>query len=195
MHFNFETLIMKKILLNLAIVALIVSCGTDDEGDTVNDEMTGISGETYLLTSFEAESSFDLDGDGDSSRDLLEETGCLQNERLVFGDNGIVTAISSSFLDIFVEVDSDGNLMQFVECEMDVFQESLSFMQTGSTIVITDTEEGEEIEEQDQTIGVIDGNTLVFTLQQGFVGELIDEDSPNGTTEVEEMIVITYTRQ
>lgn len=184
---------MKKLVLSLAVVSLLFSCGTDDDGgDDANGSTTDVSGETYILTSFETESSFDLDGDGDSSRDLLEETGCLQNELLVFGENGVVTAISSSFLDIFVEVDSEGNTTQVVDCEIDNFQESLTYVQTGNTIVISDDEEDDE---DDQTTGVVDGDTIVFTLQSGFVGEFEDEDSPNGTIEIEETIVITYTQQ
>ena len=171
--------------LTITLLAITVSCSSDD--DSSNDDSL-VNGETYLLTSFVTETSFDLDGDGNSSNDLLIETGCLQNNRLVFSTDATVMAINETFLDIYVSEDASGNLIQLVECEIDNESTTLTFTQNGSSVSIV-----ENVEET--IVGIVSGNTLVFTLNEGFVGEFLNDDGSEGTFELEEDIVLTYTRQ
>ncbi|WP_299678150.1 hypothetical protein [uncultured Dokdonia sp.] len=170
--------------LTISLLAISVSCSSDD--DSSNDSIL-VDGETYLLTSFETETSFDLDGDGDASNDLLIETGCLQNNRLIFSTDNTATAVNETFLDIYVSEDASGNIVQLVECDIDNESIQLTFSQNGNTVNIVDA--GETLS------GVVSGNTLVFTLNDGFVGEFLNEDGSDGTFELEETIVLTYTRQ
>ncbi len=168
----------------MTLLAVTVSCSSDD--DASGDDSL-VNGETYLLTSFVTETSFDLDGDGNSSNDLLIETGCLQNNRLVFSTDTTVTAINETFLDIYVSEDASGNLIQLVECEVDNESIALTFTQNGNAVSIVDEEE--------TLVGVVSGNTIVFTLNEGFVGEFLNDDGSEGTFELEENIILTYTRQ
>jgi len=176
---------MKKIAILLCVLIACYSCSSDDETDTVGDADDFELG-VYRLTSFEIESSFDFDGDGDSSNDLLIETDCLQNERLAFTANNLVASISSSFLDIFVEIDTDsGELVQIVECEEEEDSVVLAFEIDGDNITIID---GTTV----LIAGTIEGNQLIFEIQEGFIFESIE-----GGVEVilTESAVLTYTLQ
>ncbi len=168
----------------ITLLAITVSCSSDDDSSSENNS---VSGSTFLLTAFETESSLDIDGDGDSSTNLLVETGCLQNNRLVFSTNGTVTAINDSFLDIFVDEDANGDIVQIVECTPTNDTETLPFSENGNSVSIDDEDEA--------ITGTLSGDQLVFILNNGFVGEFLNEDGSDGTFELEETITITYSRQ
>ena len=173
---------MKKIALLLCLTIACLSCSSDDNDDTSNDDNLFELG-IYRLTSFVTETSFDLDGDGDSSNDLLIETGCLQNERLVFTADGLVASLSSSFLDIFIEIDTDsGETIQAVECIEEAESTVLTFETEGNTITIFD---GTQV----LIAGVISGNQLIFEIPEGFGFESVDGDT---TVTIIEDTILTY---
>ncbi|WP_299765996.1 hypothetical protein [uncultured Dokdonia sp.] len=155
--------------------------GGDDDDDGVN-----IVGRTYLLTTFTTTSELDFNGDGIATTDLLAETGCFQNETIFFNDETNATAMSTSFLNIVVEEDSNGNLVQLSECIDQVENTETGYVRDGNTLNFDDF--GEEIP------GIISGNQIIFSFTDAFLGEFIN-DTGDGTVEVSEDLVIIYTAQ
>ena len=177
---------MKKIAILCCITLAFLSCSSDDDSTNGGDDNGNLELGIYRLTSFETVSSFDFDGDGDSSNDLLIETGCLQNERLVFTDGNLVASISSSSLDIFVEIDTDsGELTQIVDCVEEEDSVVLAFEVNGNDISIID---GTTV----LIAGVISGDQLIFEVPEGFIFETIESGV---TVTLTETAVLTYTFQ
>jgi len=177
---------MKKIFALLAAFILCISCSSDDDSDQDGGDINLIG--TWLLTSFTTETAFDLDNDGDSSNDLLIETGCLQNETLVFAIDNTATAFSTTFLDIFVNIaigdDGSEEFVQIVNCEEDNFVTQLTWSINGNTVTISDGEETFN--------AIIDGDELSFVLPEGSDLEVIEGDA---IVDLIEDVTLTYTLQ
>lgn len=83
---------MKKIFLCLSAVAmLLVSCERSTESTTNNQALVG----DYVLTSLVADVAVDLDQDGTSDSQLLNETTCFDNVAITFDANGNFTTTVS----------------------------------------------------------------------------------------------------
>ncbi len=154
-------------LAMVSLLAISVSCSSDDDSSS-NDSVEG----TFRLVAFEVETSFDLDGDGDSSTNLIEETGCYQNETITFNNDNTGTAITRSFLDVFVVIstDSDGEdtYFQIIDCIEEEESSSFTWTQNGSTV--TTFVDG-------ATRGfTFTGDEISFTLPSGFLGEVLEGD-------------------
>lgn len=172
---------MKNLFKIFALALIISSCSSDDDASSSNNSVEG----TYRLTSFTTETSFDLDGDGDSSTNLLEETGCLQNETLVFLANNTGSAISTTFLDIFVDIDDEGNISQVIDCIPEDFTTNFTWTQNGSVVSFLD-EDGFSID------ATLSGDELVFVLGDGFELEVLEGVD---TAALIETVTFVYTRQ
>lgn len=92
---------MKRTILFLITLTLFIfSCSSDDGGT----EEVSIVG-TWTATSFVTSRSFDLNGDGQESNDLIEELDCYMSV-LTFRADG---TFSSSTSDIILEEDGTGS--------------------------------------------------------------------------------------
>ncbi len=172
---------MKNLFKFLLIVLVVSACSSDDDASSSSNSVEG----TFRLSSLTTETSFDLDGDGDSSTNLLEETGCLQNETLVFLAGNTGSAISTTFLDVFVDVDGEGNISQVVDCVPEDFTTNFTWTQNGSVVSFLD-EDGFSVD------ATLSGDELVFVLGDGFELEVIDGVD---TAELLETVTFVYTRQ
>ena len=187
--------------LQATIINAIVVCGDDtglfqallddlgddcmvdpgDGGDDDGDAPGSLAGRTYILTAFEVETAVDLDGDGDASNDLIIETGCYQNETLFFDSETELTATSNSFLNLSVVIDGDV-VTQMVECIIEQEITNSNYVLNGNTITI------------DGINGVVSSTQIVFTVPDGFFGEIVSDDGM-GSVEILEDITFTYTLQ
>jgi len=80
-----KNLTMKKLaFIALMASATFVAC-SEDETVSVNQNQD-IQG-TWKLTSFNMNSSFDINGDNNASSSLIAETGCYNNSTIVFDGN------------------------------------------------------------------------------------------------------------
>lgn len=166
--------------------ALLDSLGSNcmidpDDGGDDDDPMDSLVGETYLLTAFEVETAIDLDGDGVPSTELIGETGCYLNETIFFDTETELTATSTSFLELFVEVDGDV-VTQMIDCIEEEEITNSSYVLDGTTITI------------DGIVGVVSSTQIIFTVPDGFFGEIVSDDGM-GTVELLEDITFTYTLQ
>lgn len=174
---------LQMLLDELGADCNITTDGGDDDDD--DDDSVNIVGRTYLLTSFTTTSALDLNEDGVATTDFLEETACFQNQTIFFNDEMNLTTMSTSFVNIIVDVDSDGNFTQVVECIEEEEITEATYTRDGNMLTV---------EDMGQITGTISGNQIVFTLPEGFIGELINETG-DGTFELTEEIVFVYTAQ
>ena len=154
----------------------------DDNDDTGGGDDTNLVGSTYLLTAFNLETPIDLNGDGAASTELISEGACYENETLFFDDETTLTATSTSFLVISTDVETDGSFTQTSEC---IFEDDITvsnYTVDGSIITIDGIE------------GVITGTQIIFTIPEGFFGEIVSDDAM-GSVEFLEDITFTYTLQ
>lgn len=122
-------------IMAAAAVLLLASCGSDDNANTNNEE--SIAG-SYILTELNTSQAIDLNDDGVSSTNILDEVTCLDSA-VVFSANGTYTS-NTDEVEIFTTVDSDGNEFTTVEC-FGPFEEVGTFSIEGNVITITPSED------------------------------------------------------
>ncbi|MCR5863329.1 hypothetical protein LRS05_14910 [Flavobacterium sp. J372] len=78
---------MKKLFFAAALIGLtLMSCGDDDSNPTtVNASIDG----TWKLTGIILDDAYDFDGDGTASTNLVTETNCFNNSKLIFANGQI----------------------------------------------------------------------------------------------------------
>lgn len=170
-------------LLTVSLLAISVSCSSDDDSSS-NDSVEG----TFRLVAFEVETSIDLDGDGDSSTNLIEETGCYQNETVTFNNDNTGVAITRSFLDIHVDISvetgGEETFFQVIDCVEE--EESSNFLWSQNGSIVTITVDGES------TNFTFNGDELSFTLPSGFFAEVIEGNAD--TVQITEDVTFRYER-
>ena len=155
---------------------------TDDTDDSDGGDEMNLVGSTYLLTAFNLETPIDLNGDGSASTELISEGACYENETLFFDDETSLTVNSTSFLIISTEEQTDGSFTQTSEC---VFEDDVTvsnYIVDGSIITIDGIE------------GVITGTQIIFTVPEGFNGEVVGDEGMSSIEFLED-ITFTYTLQ
>lgn len=182
---------MRKILalgLTLVVSSFFLYSCDDWEDETYqpggtsggNDENVEIVG-TWKLTSLEFDEPFDINGDGESNKDLLIETGCYQNELMVFNEDftGLVISNDYATIEANLEVGNNNEVIYAFECEVEIDQSSLIWTQEEENVQIT--------LENDTFEAALSGNQLVFVIEDGFyIG---------GTDEMLYNITFTYTKE
>ena len=111
---------MKKIFLNLFILSgllLATACSSDSDDNDNNAELEG----TWRLTAWNVGESYDLNNDGTSSSNLLDEIDCYNNETISFA-NGVATYMSTSYAEFYFEAGEEGESegTYFIECEQEI---------------------------------------------------------------------------
>lgn len=127
------------------------------QNDVTTTPPAGIVG-SYLLTAFNTSVPTDLNGDGTSSTNQLNETTCLNNSFLTINANNTFSTDSKG-LEIIV---GSGGGVDEVAC----FEDALitgTWSLTGNQITFTYTDEGEVYNDT----FTVNGNTLTFTIEDG----------------------------
>lgn len=106
---------MKKITLLFFTILLVISCESNQE-DPTEDVPCNFQGRTYVATSFLLDTTFDLDGDGIFSNDVLDEdVWCLETS-ISFDENDSVAPLVSRSLRPSVDFDANANPIQTFSC-------------------------------------------------------------------------------
>jgi hypothetical protein len=159
---------MKNLLSLILVAAIFVSCSSDDD-----DGGVALQG-TWKLTAFNTQNAYDLNGDGIISNDVMGQTNCLQNETLVFNETNTGAEMSTSRINIELEIvtgTTDEYEYSF-ECLNVAETTAFTWTQNGNTVVITQgiitfsgTQTGNEITffiPNGYAIPVEDGDEIVF---------------------------------
>lgn len=172
-------LIMKNVFSFVLLAILFASCSSDD------DKGVAIEG-TWKMTAFKSQNAYDLNGDGVISNDIMGETNCYQDETLVFNSNGTGANISTSYLEISLEIVA-GTADEYeytVECVDENTTTAFTWSQNGDAVTVT---------ESGVTISAAqDGNVLTFVVSNGFNIEVEGEEGIEITTED---LTIEYTKE
>lgn len=144
---------MKKFLSLMAIALVIVACGNDD--DSSENSEASIVG-AFVLVEMNLEEPIDLDENGTSSSNLLDEAPCFDS-LVTFSANQTYEA-SSDVLEVFFTSDSEGNESITVDC-FGPFDETGTYTLEGNVLTINEDEDNTDEELS------IDSGTVVITQQ------------------------------
>jgi len=171
---------MKKLLSLVLIAAIFVSCSSDDD-----DAGVAVEG-TWKMTAFNTQNAYDLNGDGIISNDVMGQTGCLQNETIIFNANNTGADMSTSRIDIELElvVGTTDEYEYSFECLNIAETTAFTWTQNGNTIVITQA--GFSFS------GTLSGNEITFLIPEGFPVPVVEGE---GTATVNEDLTIVYQKQ
>ena len=172
---------MKKLLLFPVLSLFLFACSSDDDAAPI-DPLVG----TWRMTAYEVENSYDFNGDGTASRNLIAETNCYQNETIQINAGGAAIATSNSYLSVVAElvVGTTDQYTYTSNCEMETDITPLNWTLNGSTL---------SFQEDDGYIvtGTLDSNNqFTFIIPEGFE---IYTAGFNAVTE--EDVRIIYTKQ
>jgi hypothetical protein len=129
---------MKNLFFIFCMASVIFTSCSSDGGD--GD--TSIVG-TWKLTTWSINMPLDLNNDGVSSTNLLDEVGCTNNETLVFEANGVISSNDSFNPKIAVILldDTANDYVFDIVCAEGVIGFATSYTQTNdNTVVFNDKE-------------------------------------------------------
>ena len=154
---------MKRVLFILCLVTISIgftSCGDDDTVDESN--LIG----TWKLTEFNTQQAYDINYNGTSSSNLLDEIyevnamsdlNCMTNELLTFNTNNTVLISNSTDFDFGVYI-YDGQETFDIDCDEFSSSETITYSQNGNEVTI-------DIDDEN-TIVTVNGNQLSFVLSE-----------------------------
>jgi len=173
---------MKKVLSLLAITLVLISCSGDDDNKSSNVSVEG----TWKMTVFGGETAVDIDMDGDSSNNLITETGCYENETFVFNADGTGMVNSTSYVDIQLDIvaGSTDEYEYTIECVQENDSTTMTWTQNGSSITV--------ISDDASFSGTKDGDKITFVIPNGYDLEVVEGD---GTAFLIEDLTIVYEKQ
>ena len=141
---------------------------------------TGLTG-TYLMTAFNISVPQDLNGDGISSVNQMNETTCFNNNTLVINANNTFTATANG-----LDIDIVGTV-ETITCFSDP-SFSGTWSQSGNNITFTYMDAGQSYSDT----YVLNGNTLTLTIQDG---DVVGTTSTGDPVYVTADIAVVYTKQ
>ena len=152
-----------KTLFRIACLASLLLFNSCIVNDTFADDVTTTLTGTWLMTSFNVGTPYDLNGDGTASADLLEETACYENETLEFREDNSGESVSRSYADIEVTlvIGTTNEVTYAVSCVSEMFTQDFIWSRNGNTVTIT-------IGGASFNANVNNNNKLSFTIPQGF---------------------------
>ncbi len=136
---------------------------------------------TYLMTAFNSSVPVDIDFNGSSATNLMDETDCLDNNFLVLNANNSFTANSNG-----IDITFDGT-NETIECFNDP-NITGTWSLSGNTLSLTYTYDG-DVYTDDYNVS---GNNLVYTINDG---EVVGTSSTGDPVYVTADINIIYTKQ
>ncbi len=147
----------------LCLTALLVfSCSSDDEGGSESASIVG----AWSITSFQTSQSYDLNGDGESSNDLVKELDCFTSV-VAFTEAGTFSSTSSN-----IEFMAQGENDFTIVCDGSTTLTG-TYEVDGSTLTTTDedgSQSGDVTITKDQLTTVVQDDdlgqvTLIFKRQ------------------------------
>lgn len=146
---------MKKIALNLFAVTVIAAISVGCSSETVNDEMTSLNATSNIfekqdirqtdlvgiwkIEAMNSDVAVDLNADGETSSNILEESTCFDNLFFNFNAEGGVLAHQARLNFVDGEMQCDGEGTYSATYEVAGNELSVSFQSGESTITFTKT--------------------------------------------------------
>lgn len=182
-HPNIKIDKMKKFFGILFIAFAFTACSSDDDANNVTPSVAG----TWKMTAFNMENAYDLNGDGNASINLMDETGCYQNELMVFNADSSGRITSNSYADINLDLvmGTTDEYEYSIECEFDTEVTPFTYIYTDNQVKI--------IVDDMEVNATISGNTLTYVIPSGMFFEV--EDPVSGTVTIVEDVTFIYTKQ
>ena len=140
---------------------------------------------TWQLTAWLVQSGLDLNNDGSSNLNLLDEMDCYNNETIEFNTDGTASINSRSFAEIIVEfeVGSTNSFDYFINCIEEDNITTATWTEDGDSITLVYDGIDEEIQ------FTLENNQLSLLVPNGFFAQ-----SSDFSLEVLEDITIVYTK-
>ncbi len=161
-----------KIFALFTIGSLLLSCSSDDDNSAGEATITG----TYHLTAFNIGEPQDLNGDGTSSTNQLDEVNCFDDSFVTLNEDHTFSADGNG-LDIVLN--SEGNASS-VECtDFGVYTGNWS--RSGNTITLTYMDGTEQVSDQ----LTVSNNTLRHTINNGAVVGMFEGNPVYVNTDIE----------
>lgn len=172
---------MKKSLLFLYFIIAclpLTSCSQDDEVN--KSAITGI----WKLTAWNVITPLDLNNDGESSTNLLNEFGCLSGSELIFKDSGFATLFYSSEVAFNVEIENESLFFMLIcGTSSNTVPRQITYVQQENSVILNDN--GVEL------VLSLSENSLSFLVTDGFVGRDVNTQS----IVVSEDVTYVFTKQ
>ncbi len=166
-----------KFLSLIALAAIAFSCSDDDDSSSNSTNHAG----TYFLTAFTIAEPQDLNGDGTSSSNILNETDCFEGGFIQLNSDNTFTA-SSEGMDITLT--NEG--VEVVEC-YDDGNFSGTWSASGNQITMTYSSDGDMYTDTFN----ISNNSITYTVEDGEVVGMSGGNPVYITTDIS----IVYTKQ
>ena len=152
-------MILKKMSLKLAICVLLLNSCTEDDA-VIQSQVIG----EWALVSYSIGDSFDINNDGTSNLNLLNEINCANNEVLSFEAIGVVSSNETYNPSILISKFNNDNSFNFnVECPEGTIGFATSFSQINDNT----------FEFSDRTFTIVD-NTFEIVIEDEI--EVFNED-------------------
>lgn len=174
---------MKKFFGLLIVAIAMTACSSDDDSSDAGASVEG----NWKMTALNTENPYDLNGDGTASRNLMLETGCYQNELMLFSADGSGKITSNSYAEINFDlvVGTTNEYEYSIECVSETEIDLFTYTQNGDQIKLT--------VDGSLVTGTLSNNTLTYVVPGGFFIEV--EGSDSGTITVMEDLTFVYTKQ
>jgi hypothetical protein len=153
---------------------------TPDNPQTGNATIAG----TWKLTAWNSVNPVDINNDGTASTNLLTEFDCYNNETIVFNSDGTGDIVSTSFVDIELNL---------VTGTTNTYEYSSTCIPDNETLAMTWVNIGNAVAVDDGSGAVnlaLSGNELSFIVPSGFFVE-----SDDAMVTVDEDLTFVYTKQ
>lgn len=174
---------MKKLFIIAGILSL--SACSNDEGlfdPNAGGNDVGLQG-NWKLTSMLVETPVDINEDGTLGTDLMVESGCYQNETMVFNANLTGQNLSTSHLLFSVTGSFPEDVTLTTECIQENETTNFTWLQNENTVTVTTADSG-------IMTGTLTGNVLTFVIPDGQI--YMDE---NLEVVLIEDLTFVYTKQ
>lgn len=173
---------MRRLIAVFGLLFLAVACTNDEDIYNPIEPFTIVG--SWKMVSIEVVTPIDLNGDGIAGTDLMEESNCYQNERLIFGLDNTGVNLSTSYLELTVNIDFPTDAEVESECIQESENTNFSYLYDEGMITITD-------EFGDIMTGSVNPNKeMIFVIPNGQV--YFDEDFEVVLTE---NLTITFVKE
>jgi len=162
--------------------------GTNNTGPNGNTGNTGDTDVTVVgtwkMTAWNVNEAQDLNEDGTSSTNLLDEMDCYNNETVVFNADFTGIAMSTSYADIELNlvIGTTNEFDYSITCVPEIENTDLTWAQSGNIVATTSTGITNNF--------TLNGNELSFLIPEGFT--VVSDDS--SVTVIQDLTIV-YTKQ
>ncbi len=153
---------LKKLITSLILIfAICVSC-SDDDSQVTTLSVADIEG-NWVVSEINSTPAVDLESNGNSDANLMNQTTCFDGMSLDFDNNGTLTVVTS-------EITFDATATPSFSCELR--SDVGSYQISGDVLTITLPISGNQ---ETETINVnVQNNTLSFSLMQSDIAQFFN---------------------